>query len=91
MFEDIKSRDVKFHDFHNSIVRDLLTKLLIKDPELRLGNAEEIMKHDFFSSINWDKMMNREVATPYIPVLKDPTDTSHFDQEQTGIPLSPQK
>jgi len=81
MFEDIKSRDVKFHDFHNSIVRDLLTKLLVKDPELRLGNAEEIMKHDFFSSINWEKMMNREVATPYIPVLKDPTDTSHFDQE----------
>ena len=36
-------------------------------------------------------MIKREVATPYIPVLKDPTDTSHFDVEQTGIPLSPQK
>jgi hypothetical protein len=49
------------------------------------------MKHDFFITIEWDKMIKREVATPYIPVLKDPTDTSHFDVEQTGIPLSPPK
>ena len=47
------------------------------------------MKHDFFITIQWDKMIKREVATPYIPVLKDPTDTSHFDVEQTGIPISP--
>jgi serine/threonine protein kinase len=33
MFEDIKSREVKFHDFHNATVRDLLTKLLVKDPD----------------------------------------------------------
>jgi len=49
------------------------------------------MKHDFFITIEWDKMIKREVSTPYIPVLKDPTDTSHFDVEQTGIPLSPPK
>lgn len=34
----------------------------------------------------------RNTNTPYKPVLKDPTDTSHFDAQQTGIPVfSPPK
>jgi hypothetical protein len=65
--------------------------LLIKNPDERLGDAEVIMKHDFFADVDWDKMYRREVVTPYIPVLKDPTDTCHFDVEQTGIPISPPK
>ena len=91
MFEDIKSKEIKFYNFHTASIRDLLTKLLEKDPEKRLGEAEAIMKHSFFESIDWEKMLKRELATPYVPVLKDPTDTSHFDVEQTGIPLSPLK
>ncbi len=36
--------------------------------------------------------MLRKTGTPYKPVLKDPTDTSHFDDQQTGIPVySPPK
>jgi serine/threonine protein kinase len=81
MFEDIKSREVKFYDFHNAPVRDLLSRLLMKDPTQRLCDPEKIMKHEFFASIDWERMYKREVTTPYIPVLKDPTDTSHFDTE----------
>lgn len=39
---------------------DLLTKLLEKDPTKRLGNTEaglqEIRNHQWFESINWERM-----------------------------------
>lgn len=45
MFEDIRNREVKFYDFHSPAAKDLITKLLVKDPETRLGSAEDIKKH----------------------------------------------
>lgn len=37
------------------------------------------MEHEFFKGTNFDELMERKTNTPYRPVLKDPTDTSHFD------------
>lgn len=92
MFDDIKHREVKFYDYHSPAARDLLSKLLIKIPEQRLSDGSIIMQHDFFAGTNWEVLMQRKIATPYKPVLKDPTDTSHFDAQQTGIPIfSPPK
>ena len=45
------------------------------------------MKHPFFASIDWKLMMQRKLPTPYIPVIQDPTDPCHFDQQQTTIPV----
>ena len=79
MFDDIKNCEVKFYEFHSIAAKDLLTKLLIKDPNERLGSAEEIKKHAFFATIDWEELLARKSTPPYKPVLKDPTDTSHFD------------
>ena len=57
MFEDIRNRDVKFHDFHSAAAKDLLSQLLIKDPEERLADPEVIMNHEFFERTNWDELM----------------------------------
>ena len=88
MFDDIKNRDVKFYDFHSVSAKDLLTKLLTKDPDQRLSSADEIKKHSFYAQIKWDELLSRKLTPPYKPVLKDPTDTSHFDAQQTGIPIA---
>lgn len=39
-----------------SDARDLLSRLLCKDPSERLGseNVEDIMNHKWFSDVNWD-------------------------------------
>lgn len=79
MFDDIKNREVKFYDFHSSAARDLIARLLVKDPDTRLGSAEEIKHHEFFKSVDWTELLARRTVPPYKPVLKDPTDTSHFD------------
>jgi serine/threonine protein kinase len=71
MFQKIKKNEVVFKPFHTDDMRDLLSRLLIKDPNKRLSNAQEIMAHPFFAGVDWDLMMARKLATPYIPVLQD--------------------
>jgi len=52
----------------------LLTGLLIKDPKKRLGggpdDAQEIMSHVFFSSINWLDLEQKKVIEIIIPLIK---------------------
>ena len=79
MYEDIKQKSVEFFHFHSPAAKDLLSRLLVKDPNLRLSDPEEIMAHEFFANIDWDRMIQRNIATPYTPVLQDPTDPAHFD------------
>lgn len=42
----------------NEIIRDFITKLLIKNPDERLGanGVDEIKAHPFFKEINWDDL-----------------------------------
>ena len=61
MFNDIRVKEVKFYDFHSPAARDLLSKLLIKDPTERLQDTALIMSHTFFSSIKWDELIKRTV------------------------------
>jgi hypothetical protein len=79
MFEDIRHRQAKFYDFHSLEARDLISRFLIKEPELRLSDPEEIMNHKFYAGVNWEAMMARSAPTPYKPVVKHATDVSHFD------------
>jgi serine/threonine protein kinase len=52
--------------------RDILTKILIKDPKKRLGanGIDEIMNHPFFETIDWDALENKDVKPPYRPRVK---------------------
>ena len=88
LFSSIASSEPVFPKYHPPVVKDLLQKLLVKDPSQRLADADEIMKHPFFAHVNWDIMMERQYETPYRPKVKDPTDTSHFDKSQTSVPVS---
>lgn len=47
--------------------KDLITKLLEKDPAKRLSNPQEIRNHRFFSVIDWNKLENRQIHSIYIP------------------------
>lgn len=66
----------------------ILHKLLTRDPTKRLGagpsDAEEIKAHPFFRDVNWDDMFHKRVPPPFIPTLKNPSDTSWFDTEFTS-------
>lgn len=53
----------------NGVLRDLLGKLLNKDPEKRLGSmgSREIRSHPWFSDVNWEKIIKKEVKAPFVP------------------------
>ena len=52
-------------------VKDLLAQLLNKNPAVRLGGSFENLKsHTWFIGINWEKILRRELPTPYIPILR---------------------
>ena len=45
----------------------LITRLLDKNPKTRI-TIQEVMKHQFFSSIDFDKVLAKEAIPPFIPV-----------------------
>lgn len=49
--------------------RDLLSKLLHRRPEERLGSngVEEIQNHPFFANLDWEDVYHRRVAPPFLP------------------------
>ena len=61
-------------------LEDLISRLLCKDPKVRLGakGAEEVKQHAFFKDVNWEAVVNKEVTPPYLPMLSSNDDVSHF-------------
>ena len=77
-------------DFLSPDVKDFILKLLIKEPRKRLGggplDAEEVKRHKFFTSINWDDLLKRNIPAPFIPRISSTTDVSNFSEEFTSMP-----
>lgn len=74
--------------------KDLLTRLLRKDPTKRLGynmpkDLTTIKKHRFFRKIDWVKLAARELEPPIRPLITDPELAENFAPEFTELSLSP--
>ncbi|KAI9752304.1 MAG: hypothetical protein M4579_005688 [Chaenotheca gracillima] len=74
--------------------KDLLTRLLRKDPNKRLGgnmpkDLQIIRKHRFFRKIDWKALERREVEPPIKPLITDPELAENFSAEFTDLALSP--
>ena len=67
----------------------ILQKLLTREPDQRLGSgptdAQEVMNQPFFRNINWDDIYHKRVGPPFMPTIKNATDTSNFDSEFTSV------
>ena len=54
----------------------------------RLGSGtdrvEEIKRHRFFASIDWNQLLRKAIDPPFKPVLTRAEDASHFDSEFTS-------
>jgi singapore isolate B (sub-type 7) whole genome shotgun sequence assembly, scaffold_6 len=65
----------------------LISRLLIRDPALRLGagiaDAEEVKAHPFFEGLDWKALERKEIPPPWKPNLVNETDTSYFNKKYT--------
>lgn len=72
--------------------KDILTKLLNRNPEQRLGvdGASAIKTHPFFHDINWRKLLQREYEPTFKPNdYRIITDTSSFPSDRMPQLISP--
>ncbi|MFH4977393.1 hypothetical protein AB6A40_004102 [Gnathostoma spinigerum] len=91
LFELILTGNIRFPSKLSSEARTLLSGLLIKDPNQRLGggpeDAKEIMCQEFFRPIDWEKLYRREITPPFKPHVTSDSDTCYFDKEFTNAPV----
>ena len=88
---NIYDKKIKFPSWIEENAKDLINKLLNKNPEKRIGSgkegAENIKKHPFFSDIDWNKALNKELRPPFIPKIENETDIKYFEKSLVESPV----
>ncbi|KAK1886797.1 RAC-gamma serine/threonine-protein kinase [Dissostichus eleginoides] len=88
LFELILMEEIKFPRTLSADAKSLLSGLLIKDPNKRLGggpdDAKEIMRHSYFNAVDWQDVYDKKLVPPFQPQVSSETDTRYFDEEFTA-------
>jgi hypothetical protein len=48
-----------------------------------MENAGKLKSHPWFSSIDWDKLYNKQAKPFFVPKMENELDTQNFDREFT--------
>ncbi|XP_048831139.1 ribosomal protein S6 kinase alpha-5 isoform X1 [Brienomyrus brachyistius] len=83
----ILKRDPPFPKEMGSLAKDIIQRLLTKDPQKRLGagGAASVKGHPFYQKINWEDLAAKKVPAPFKPVVRDELDVSNFALEFTEM------
>ncbi|MBN3307945.1 PKN2 kinase, partial [Amia calva] len=75
MFESIIRDPVQFPSHLSTEATSIITGLLEKDPEWRLGTGErgveDVKAHPFFRSVDWPALLDKRVTPPFIPTISE--------------------
>lgn len=78
---------LKYPSFLSRHAQNFLKGVLTRDVDKRLGSgpdgSKDVMKHPFFSCINWDKLQRREVPSPFKPSTHGVNSVENFDKMWT--------
>lgn len=84
MLKDIVDKQVPMRKDFSSAAQDLLKSLLTRDPKRRMGNGpedvEQLRRHPFFHSTNWDDLDNKRIKPSYVPHTTGPADLRNIDK-----------
>eukprot|EP01116_Phalansterium_solitarium_P006319 TRINITY_DN18623_c0_g1_i1.p1 TRINITY_DN18623_c0_g1~~TRINITY_DN18623_c0_g1_i1.p1 ORF type:complete len:417 (-),score=86.55 TRINITY_DN18623_c0_g1_i1:265-1515(-) len=83
MYQKILSFDLKFPAYMSPDAQSLLSGLLQRDPDSRLGSGANgfanIKQHPWFSVYDWAKLDRLEYEPPFKPLVNDIADTTQID------------
>jgi len=87
-FECIIRCDYKCPNSFSENAKDLISNLLVLDPQKRIGSRVrrghlDVMDHPWFASINFRCLQRMEIPAPWVPELKDVMDASNFPEHDT--------
>lgn len=67
----------------NEVAQDLIQRLIVRRQSNRFGclaRADmDIRDHAWFGVITTEKLLQKQIPAPWVPMIKDPLDASHFD------------
>jgi len=93
IYQKILAGKIYFPKYFDKNAKALVKKLLTADLSKRYGNlkagSDDILKHKWFASINWDAMAAMSIPAPYKPQMKDENDTSNFEDCPDSRELPP--
>lgn len=92
--QNIVKQKLSLPYFLSPDAKDLLTRLLRKEPNKRLGakgkaDVAVMKKHRFFRKINWAQLEKRELEPPIRPLITDPELAENFSTDFTNLAVSP--
>ena len=67
MFQNISKNKLKFQDYFSDEIKDLLKKMMDKDPKKRIGinnDKSDLKNHEFFKDINWEDIAQKKITPP---------------------------
>jgi len=87
MYKNILYNDLSFTKKRNisfsAQAQDLISKLLRKDPENRIGvgkrDAEDIKNHAWFNGLDWEQLSEKKIEPPYLPSKEEIEAYEFFD------------
>lgn len=83
IYQQILAGKLTFPRFFDRSAKNLIKKLLTADLTKRYGclknGAEDIKKHKWLNSIDYNAMYSRTLAAPLVPRVSGAHDTSNFD------------
>jgi len=87
MYRAIIRDPIQFPADATQEAKDLISRLLDRNPNKRLGSGEsdfeEVKSHPFFGGLKWKELMKKTIDMEWKPPLKDFIDVSQFDKEFT--------
>lgn len=91
MYNKIQHGVLRFPPFLSENCKSLIVQLLNRDPKRRLGSkadVDDIKAHPFFKTLNFQKLLKKEIDPPYKPKIKQgAADVSNFDNTFTSEPV----
>jgi len=93
IYQKILAGKIYFPKYFDKNAKALVKKMLTADLSKRYGNlkagADDIIKHKWFSSLAWDKLMASQIPAPYKPQMKNEQDVSNFEDIPDSAELPP--
>ena len=85
IYENILKGKVKYPPYIHPDAQDLLEKLITKDLSKRMGNlvggSSDVMNHQWFTEVTWERLGKKDIDAPYVPPIKQGEgDASLFDR-----------
>ena len=83
IYQNILERKIKFSSDFDNKSKSLIKHLLEPDLSKRYGNLKDgvndIKNHEFFKSMNWDKLLRQELEVPFVPKKTDNNQLKYYN------------